>query len=95
MPTSDDEAEDITKEELARRGNLTSDNHRPAHKCPDCLAVWYGRARTPANGHGRPVTRYCPWCGRENVEEPDLPGVLLLNPGVEWPGDDPFVGGDS
>ena len=80
---------DITREQLARRGNITSDNYRPAITCEDCRTTWYGRTN-PFNG--QVADEYCPYCGGENVgANGDLPGALLLLPGVEWPGDDPFV----
>jgi hypothetical protein len=89
---SSDGEEEITVEQLARRGNITSDNHRPAVTCQDCRTTWYGRTN-PFEGVGQVATEYCPYCGGRNVEQNgDLPGTLLLNPGVEWPEEDPFVG---
>lgn len=82
-------------EQLAKRGNLTSDNHRKAISCQDCRTTWYGRT-DPFNATGATVaTEFCPYCGAENVEVNDeLPGAILLNPAVEWPEDDPFAGGE-
>lgn len=76
----------MSEELLADRGNITSDEYRPASKCEDCRSVWYTQDNS----------EYCPRCGGQNVvESAGLPGALLLNPGVEWPEDDPFVGGHS
>lgn len=86
------EETDATVEELARRGNITSDNHRRAITCEDCRTTWFGQT-DPFEHHGTVATEYCPYCGGQNVgPNDDLPGALLLLPGVEWPGDDPFVG---
>jgi len=83
-------------ERLAKRGNLTSDNHRDAITCDDCRTTWYGHTN-PFNTAGATVaTEYCPYCGGENIKtNGDLPGAILLNPAVEWPADDPFVEGES
>lgn len=82
-------------ERLAKRGNLTSDNHRKAISCNDCRTTWYGQT-DPFNETGATVaTEFCPYCGGQHVEvNDDLPGALLLNPGVQWPQDDPFAGGE-
>lgn len=95
MP-SNESKDEIPREELARRGNITSDNHRPAITCNDCRTTWYGRTN-PFNVMGATVAdRYCPYCGGQNVSKNnDLPGAPLLNSGVEWPDDDPFVGGEN
>jgi hypothetical protein len=82
----------VDVERLARRGNLTSDNYREAISCRDCRTTWYGHTN-PFNATGATVaTEYCPYCGGRNTEvNRDLPGAILLNPGVDWPDDDPFV----
>lgn len=84
------------KERLAKRGWLTSDNHREAISCHDCRTTWFGHT-DPFNETGATVaTEYCPYCGGQNVEANDeLPGALLLLPSVDWPAEDPFVGGDE
>lgn len=91
---SSNSTNDITHDELVRRGNITSDNHRPAITCNDCRTTWYGQ--TDPFTLGQVATEYCPYCGGTDVgTNADLPGALLLLPGVEWPGDDPFVGGED
>jgi len=84
---------EITRADLARRGNITSDNHRPAITCNDCRTTWYGRTDP---FEGQVADEYCPYCGGQDVDENDsLPGALLLLPGATWPDDDPFVGGGA
>jgi hypothetical protein len=87
------DTQDVSIEDLARRGNITSDNWRAALTCQDCRATWYGK--TIANApRGLVATEYCPRCGGQNViQNEELPGALLLQPSAEWPDDDPFVGG--
>jgi len=83
-------------ERLAERGNITSDNHRDAISCQDCRTTWYGRSNPFNAARGTVATEYCPYCGGQHIEvNDDLPGALLLLPSVEWPEDDPFVGGED
>lgn len=86
------EVDDPNIRKLARRGNITSDNHRNAVTCQDCRTTWYGHTN-PFNEAGATVaTEYCPYCGGKQVSiNEELPGALVLNPGVDWPNDDPFV----
>ena len=85
----------ISRDDLARRGNITSDNHRPAITCADCRTTWYGRTDLFSETGAAVATEYCPYCGGQNVEENDsLPGALVLLPGVVWHDDDPFVKDD-
>jgi Zn finger protein HypA/HybF involved in hydrogenase expression len=84
---------EIDIDKLAKRGDITSDNHRKAISCDDCRTTWYGRT-DPFNKTGATVaTEFCPYCGGDSVEvNEELPGAILLNPGVDWPEDDPFIG---
>jgi transposase len=69
---------------LAARGEITSDEYRPAYTCNRCREPIYTR---------KEPTR-CPHCRSDDIDAANgLPGALLLNPGVEWPDDDSFVGG--
>lgn len=81
---SDGDTEKEWQKNLAARGEITSDEYRPAYSCNRCRESVYTR---------KEPTR-CPHCRSEDIDAASgLPGAILLNPGVEWPEDDPFVGG--
>ena len=83
-------------ERLAKRGNLTSDNHRDAITCDDCRTTWYGHTN-PFNTAGATVaTEYCPYCGGGKKKTPGGPPfALILNPAAVGAPRHPLLGGGA